>query len=736
MTDVDGNKIVSKLSNEIVDEIKKSNQKVTEKELKSKIDLKIKQIIEKKKLQEEAKKQAQFAKDEKFIEEEFTNIKNVIDEDNEEDNEKDQKYETKNNDIKNEVNNIDEVEDNEELNNINKDNDTEKKPFFLEITDLYKEEYNKSINGFKNFINSFEVIKNASLFEKIFLSLFIIIPALLSGFVGLLLLLIVLVFWQISIIFKAILRSFKKVETFFYDNMKKIKATITSFKNSGGLFKRLIFSNFLYSILCLNGLFYLLMKGMMIPISSLDKLNKILGNLATKTTRGISNVLKSPSELALSSIKNNALSASHSNSINGFSNSISGSGRGLRTGLGRFTKNRMRNQAKRRFAKDLQRERAKYNSKSAYMDGRYISEDIFNTKNTTTENKNTQNINEDIKTRGEENQERLRDLVFDTENQRRPFSYNLSDRAMEDLMMSNITDDILNHIKNNFKDIIDDKPIRDIQPEIPLNNNMSKITDDLKTETQEKIDNINSAQNNLNSLGYQDPISLSSQYKDMRDNGVEYPVTETLKAQNQNWDQLSQDDKIRAAINVGDIRAGQEDLRDLHHYNEWTKDEGKNISYESYLSTKLENAQRDCQQESSEFKERYGHDCEQLIQQSMKENNIPLEKSMNNQEFEKVAMDIVKKFPEEKQVEMAKDLREYNLTYVEVQNCKKDLQREKQISTEKTETEKNDEKREVTEKINHSMKSFVDMVEERRQNNNIENKQEKSNGQKSEGRTM
>ena len=310
MTDVDGNKIVSKLSNEIVDEIKKSNQKVTEKELKSKIDLKIKQIIERKRLQEEAKKQEQFVKDEKFIEEEFTNIKNVIDEDNEEDNKKDQEYETKNNDIKNEVNNIDEVEDNEELNNINKDNGTEKKPFFLEITDLYKEEYNKSINGFKNFINSFEVIKNASLFEKIFLSLFIIIPALLSGFVGLLLLLIVLVFWQISIIFKAILRSFKKVETFFYDNMKKIKATITSFKNSGGLFKRLIFSNFLYSILCLNGLFYLLMKGMMIPISSLDKLNKILGNLATKTTRGISNVLKSPSELALSSIKNNALSAS------------------------------------------------------------------------------------------------------------------------------------------------------------------------------------------------------------------------------------------------------------------------------------------------------------------------------------------------------------------------------------------------------------------------------------------
>lgn len=736
MTDVDENKIVSKLSNEVVEEIKKSNKKVTEKELKNKIDLKIKQIIERKRLQEEAKKQEQFVKDEKFIEEEFTNIKNVIDEDNEEDNKKDQEYETKNNDIKNEVNNIDEVEDNEELNNINKDNDTEKKPFFLEITDLYKEEYNKSINGFKNFINSFEVIKNASLFEKIFLSLFIIIPALLSGFVGLLLLLIVLVFWQVSIIFKTFLKYFKKVETFFYNNIKKIKATITSFKNSGGLFKRLIFSNFLYSILCLNGIFYLLMKGMMIPISSLDKLNKILGNLATKTTRGISNVLKSPSELALSSIKNNALSASHSGHSNSFSNNISVSSRGLRTGLGLFAKNSIRNKARRQFVKDLKRERAKYNSKSIYMDGRYINENIFNTKNTTTENKNTQNINEDIKTRGEENQERLRDLVLDTENQRRPFSYNLSDRAMEDLMMSNITDDILNHIKNNFKDIIDDKPIRDIQPEIPLNNNMSKITDDLKTETQEKIDNINSAQNNLNSLGYQDPISLSSQYKDMRDNGVEYPVTETLKAQNHNWDQLSQDDKIRAAINVGDIRAGQEDLRDLHHYNEWTKDEGKNISYESYLSTKLENAQRDCQQESSEFKERYGHDCEQLIQQSMKENNIPLEKSMNNQEFEKVAMDIVKKFPEEKQVEMAKDLREYNLTYVEVQNCKKDLQREKQISTEKTETEKNDEKREVTEKINHSMKSFVDMVEERRQNNSIENKQEKSNGQKSEGRTM
>lgn len=725
MSNVNSDKIITNITNEVVEEVKQTNKKITEKDLKNRIDIKIKQIIEKRRLQEEAKRKEQFAKEEEFIEKQFMNIN--LNEENADD---------LDNDESNDNNKFEINEFYIEENNDNQDNteNIEKKPFLLEITTLYQEEYNKSINGFKNFFGSFEVIKNASLFEKIFLSLFIIIPALLSGIVGFLILLFLIIFWQMNIIIKALLRFFKKAEETFSNNIKKLKKLITSFKNGNSLFKRLIFSNFLYSILCINGLFYLLMKGMMFPISSLDKLNKILGNLVSKTTRGISNILKSPSDLALSNIKNNALSSSHDGHSLGFSNSIAGSNSNSRVGLSRFAKNRIRSQARREFAKELKNSRLNNKSNSLSLNKRYMNENIFNTNNTTTENKNTTNINENIKTRYDENQERLRDLITDTENQRRPFSYNLSDKAIEDMFFLGVADSILSNIKDNFKDIIDNNPI--LPPTKSINNNMSKITDDLRTETQEKIENITSAQNNLNSLGYQDPISLSSQYKDMRDNGVEYPVTETLKAQNQNWDQLSQDDKIRAAINVGDIRAGQEDLRDLHHYNEWTKDEGKNISYESYLSTKLENAQRDCQQESSEFKERYGHDCEQLIQQSMKENNIPLEKSMNNQEFEKVAMDIVKKFPEEKQVEMAKDLREYNLTYVEMQNCKKDLQQEKQISTEKTEIEKNDEKKEVTEKINHSIKSFVDIVEERRQNNSIQNIQGKSDGQKNEGRTM
>ena len=50
---------------------------------------------------------------------------------------------------------------------------------------------------------------------------------------------------------------------------------------------------------------------------------------------------------------------------------------------------------------------------------------------------------------------------------------------------------------------------------------------------------------------------------------------------------------------------------------------------------------------------------------------------MNDKDFESVVMNIVKKFPEEQQVDMAKDFREHSLTYLELQNCKKDLKQEK-----------------------------------------------------------
>ena len=97
-----------------------------------------------------------------------------------------------------------------------------------------------------------------------------------------------------------------------------------------------------------------------------------------------------------------------------------------------------------------------------------------------------------------------------------------------------------------------------------------------------------------------------------------------------------------------------------------------------YTQYPIQNAEKDFKQEAQEFKDRYGQDCQQLLEKEMIKQGIPITKSMNDKEFESVVMNIVKKFPEEQQVDMAKDFREHSLTYLELQNCKKDLNQERE----------------------------------------------------------
>ena len=49
-----------------------------------------------------------------------------------------------------------------------------------------------------------------------------------------------------------------------------------------------------------DGILYLCIKGFIIPIDSINKINKLIGNFIAKTTRTISNIFKSPSDLLLS----------------------------------------------------------------------------------------------------------------------------------------------------------------------------------------------------------------------------------------------------------------------------------------------------------------------------------------------------------------------------------------------------------------------------------------------------
>ena len=520
----DKNKIANKISNEIINEIQNSNQKITEKEVENKINKKIQQIIEQKRLRDEIKRKEQFEKEEKFIQNEFTSIGNV-EEYNENEDEKENNIEDEEN--SNEEKLLDNNEENNEENN--NEEIAEKKPFLLTISELYKEEFNKSINTFKNFLGSFQFIKNTSLFEKILLSLFVIVPALLSGFVGIFIVLIILLFWQISILINVFLKFFTGVESYFYGNIVKIKKFIDSLKSDGGLFNKLIFSNFLYSIVFINGILYLFMKGISVPLTSIDMINKFLANVVCKATRTFGNILSTPASIALSNIQDNGLLASKSSKSRSYGKSSSKS-RSYSGGIGFFAKNQAKNRMKKARKTNIK-------ANDLTMNSRYMTEAIFENKKAPEPDKNLSQNNELNKQQELTNQERLRDLVIDSENQKKPESYNLSDRLMEEMYFRDMMQNILDNVRNSCKDNIVDTPdiIPDFNPSMPeikKDNTMNKINSDLKIETQEKIDGINSAQNNLNQLGYDNPMSLSSQYKEMRDSGVEYPVTETLKAQN------------------------------------------------------------------------------------------------------------------------------------------------------------------------------------------------------------
>ena len=701
MENIDKNEIVKKITSEVLVEVKKSPTKITSEELKNKIQSKINDFFNKKRDNDKKEEKRQFAEDEKFIEEEFR--KNCLED---EDEEVDETKEKVFNNFENQQNTIKEEQMLEII---------EKKPFFREVSDLYKEEYQKSIKGFGNFINSFQFIKKASIIEKFLTLLFIMLSALISGMMGIALLLVLFFIWQISIIIKVLLELFKRCEKTLIIFSKNIKKRINFNKTSGGFFKRLLFSNLLYSVLLINGILYLCIKGFIIPIDSINKINKLIGNFIAKTTRTISNIFKSPSDLLLSNIKNNALTSGKGTNFE----------KGISINNGKVFGGSM--SYKRKL---IQRRRQKRNKADKNRDIQKDVERIFEKGQETQSNdkkpqeENTRNEINNINSKEQENIEtRIEKLGLNSDMQNIPASLNLSNMAMESYLMTEIGNLVFNDVIDRVSDML---ILQDENKNISTN--INKINNDLKEETKEKINNIKNAENNLSNLGYENPITLSSQYKELRDNGIEYPAREILKSQNKNWDSLTQDEKIKAGINVGDIRTGQEDLRDLKHYNEWAKKDGENIEYEFYLSTKLQNAEKDFKQEAQEFKDRYGQDCQQLLEKEMIKQGIPITKSMNDKEFESVVMNIVKKFPEEQQVDMAKDFREHSLTYLELQNCKKDLKQEREnnkvnensvVNNGNLFKKENPLNQEIQETISQSLKSFTETIKEKRATQNI-----------------
>ncbi|MDD2840218.1 MAG: hypothetical protein PHY80_03790 [Rickettsiales bacterium] len=284
---MDKDDAIKRITSELLEEIKNSNKSFSNEEVKEKINKKL-DIFFNGEVNNENSLKTSLEEEDKILKNEFTRIA-----DNEEDLS---------------VLDFDAVE-NSDTNSIS-DNTNDKKEigkkFFQEVADIYKNEFDNSLSCFKNAFESFKLIRKTSLFETILIFVFLAIPAILAGCIALIIVFILFLLWQLYLIIKSILELLKKAEFSIKGINERIRIKIKDFKNSGGFINRLILSNALYSLMMFNGVMYMLIKGLMVPVKSILDVEKIVANLLAKLEKGITTVLKSPSELALANTKTEA----------------------------------------------------------------------------------------------------------------------------------------------------------------------------------------------------------------------------------------------------------------------------------------------------------------------------------------------------------------------------------------------------------------------------------------------
>ncbi len=272
---MDKDEIIKQITSELLDEIKSSNKVFTSEEVKAKINAKLDAVFN-----SGVDNGNSLDEEDEVLNNEFTKISGNED------------SFALNSGIDGDFN--DNVADNEIA-----DKKEEKVKFFQEVADIYKNEFNNSITCFKNALESLKLVRKTSFFETILVVIFLVVPAILAGCIALIIVLILFLLWQLYLITKSIFELLKKAEVSIKGINEKIRKKIRALRGSGGFLNRLIFSNALYSLMMFNGVMYMLVKGLMLPVKSILDVEKILTNILAKIEKGITTVLKAPSELAL-----------------------------------------------------------------------------------------------------------------------------------------------------------------------------------------------------------------------------------------------------------------------------------------------------------------------------------------------------------------------------------------------------------------------------------------------------
>jgi len=695
------NIIIKQVTQEILEEIKNSNAKLSNDEIREKISNRIKQIL----FQYEQDKEKENIKEDENIQKEFINIEEVKnDKENlgESENIKFQnklKENNNDNDFKRfRTNYVGEIKKEK----LDKDNNTsgksikikeserkdttdnEPKKFFMEISDIYKQELSNSITCFKNAFNSFKLIKNTSILEKLFIFILLSIPAILGGILTLVFILIVLLLWQFFVVLRVLLKMLESVESNLGTTIKNIIKKIDYMKKNGNLFNKLIFSNALYSVIMLNGALYMIIKGIMLPLKVASDIDKIVANFMSKSIDIVTAGLKGPSELALNNL----------HSSEAFRGNISKSSS--------RTDNTLKLQLKKQ-AKSLETSKIKMKDFSEHLDKvRELEEIKKNQNKKDAEKENDINLvndkirnslikeNENIKSKDDAEKEakEKKDKDHSLDFSIIPMSFLFSQHSLNDLNIKDMTDTILT-------DAVE-----------------SLISGILGTNIHGSVEN-----NNLSTTGSKDEISnlIYERIEDHKENyekqgndlvvpGVaanQVPYNgngtfnEAITQVDPNFNSRSIDEKITAGIEFGEYRSAEASLQDS------SKLSASNFSSINEAQQSIINLEKaDVPQEEKEMQTRYGVSPEEVIKEYTSKSSGESNENYNNERYSSSRSDYntntvltntdIKnitiemynsgKISENQVADFAKDLTEYNCEKKEAIQTQQNLSHEQRTS--------------------------------------------------------
>ena len=673
---MENDEIINKITQEILNEMEESGISLTPEEISIRIDDKLDKYYEiqnKETIRQEEDNKKEEDKAYQALKEEFLDINNEenYEEEHEENNEE-------NNEEKLES---DISENNNDFNNTLNQLETEqKKGFFKEVAELYQEELQHSLDCFKRGIDCLKLMKKTSILEIAGIFLVLMIPAFFAGILTIFFLLFIVFIWQLDIILKILLKYLKKAEDYITEKINSIKKKIADLKSSGSFLNKLIFSNALYSIVMFNGILYLLLKGMTIPLKSAHDIEKAIANVIAKIGRGASNIFKAPSEMTLNAAGISALR--------------SGQRIVKEKGKGSLTANRLKAPpTKQRALQAKQASQKKMDLKKS-LDNQKLSKAQPHSKNTDKvkiKEDNIKSIKDNIannikqaldqKNLSKNNTQNKEQSVSNSEKTLTP---KIGNQELANQIMNNVADklrDRENGIKlRNISDINNqNNKLNKSDKEMQQNENMKNLShsfdpqkdikDDLKAKENKMQQDQNNLKNNIKKQGVDYDILSKNYDKYKEEYGAKAAMEMSLKDAGADKITPKLINDISKAFDLEDKIKDNKQLQDVVQQN-------PSINMEEYKKMELYMTKNDLEKEKEQLQDRHGaKEIKDIFNKTQKE----LEQQSNGKKVtqEQVLDKVMENATKNGNVSLAKDLgelKESAKTYKEVSKSYKKYQ--------------------------------------------------------------